>query len=121
LARLCDSCRVSRLVPTRAELRGALAGAVAIGLAYSAGRRHGLARSDLARTLAPGNPVAGRALQLALGALASLPGARSSTPARALAGGAALGALASREGRAFSAGAHALAALVAQRVASRSG
>ena len=108
-----------RLLPSRAELRGALAGAVAIGLAYSAGRSYGLTRSDIARTVAPGNPVAGRAVQLALGSLASLPGARSRTPARALAGGAALGALASREGRAFSAGAHALAAVVAQRVATR--
>jgi hypothetical protein len=111
---------VARLVPSRRELRGAFAGAVAIGLAYSAGRRYGLTRSDIARTLAPGNPVAGRAAQLALGALASLPGARSPTPARAIASGAALGALSSREGRAFSAGAHALAAIVAQRVAGRS-
>ena len=106
-----------RLVPSRAELRGSLAGAGAIGLAYAAGRRYGLTRSDIARTVAPGNPLAGRAVQLALGALASLPGARSPTPARALAAGTVLGALASRDGRAFSAGAHALAAVVAQRVA----
>jgi hypothetical protein len=110
---------VSRLVPSRAELRGALAGAVAIGLAYAAGRRRGLTRADFTSTVAPGNPGAGRALQLALGTLASLPGARSRTPARAVAGGAALGALASREGRAFSAGAPALAAFVAQRVSTR--
>ncbi len=100
-----------------AELRGALAGAAAIGLAYAAGRRAGLTRADIARTLAPGNPAAGRAAQLALGTLAALPGARARSPARALAGGAALGALASREGRGFSAAAHALAALVAHRVA----
>ena len=108
-----------RILPSRAELRGALAGAVAIGLTYAAGRRHGLTTSDIARAVAPGRPVAGRGVQLALGALASLPGARSRTSGRALAGGAALGALASREGRAFSAGAHALAAVVAQRVATR--
>ena len=108
-----------RLVPSQPELRGAFAGAIAIGLAYSAGRSYGLTRSDIARSAAPGNPVAGRALQLALGALASLPGARSRTPAQAIAGGAALGTLASRESPAFSAGAHALAALVAQRVATR--
>lgn len=108
-----------RLHPSPAELRGALAGAGAIGLAYAAGRRAGLTHSDISRALAPGNPAAGRAAQLALGTLASLPGARARTPARALAAGAALGAMASREGRAFSAGAHALAAVVAQRVATR--
>ena len=108
-----------RLRPSRAELAGALAGAGALGLAYAAGRRLGLTRTDLARTLAPGNPSAGRAAQLAIGALAALPAARASTPIRALAYGAAVGALASREARAFSAGAHALAALVAQRVAAR--
>jgi hypothetical protein len=108
-----------RLLPSRAELTGAFAGAVAIGVTYAAGRRSGLTRSDIARSLAPDNPVAGRAAQLALGACASLPGARARTAARAIAGGAALGALASREGRAFSAGAHALAAVVAQRVATR--
>lgn len=108
-----------RLHPSLAELRGALAGAGAIGLAYAAGRRCGLTRADIARTLAPDNPAAGRAAQLALGALAALPGARARTPARALAGGAAIGALASREGRGFSACAHALAAVVAQRVAAR--
>ena len=106
-----------RLVPTRAEMTGALAGAVAIATAYAAGRRQGLTRSDLARSLAPEHPFAGRAAQLALGTLAALPGARASSPARALAAGAALGALASRDGRAFSASAHALAAVVAQRVA----
>ena len=105
--------------PSRAELTGALAGAAAIAAAYAAGRRFGLTHSDLARTLAPANPGAGRAAQLALGTLAALPGARASSPARAVAGGAAIGALASRNGRAFSAGAHALAALVAQRVAAR--
>ncbi|HET6174773.1 MAG TPA: hypothetical protein VFD90_19370 [Gaiellales bacterium] len=103
----------------RSELTGALAGAVAMGAAYAAGRRLGLTRSDLARSLAPEHPAAGRVAQLALGTLASLPGARASSPARALAGGAALGALASRDGRAFSAGAHAFAAIVAQRVALR--
>jgi hypothetical protein len=101
----------------RAELTGALAGAVAIAVAYSAGRRRGLTSSDLARSLAPDHPAAGRAAQLVMGTLAALPGARASSPLRALAGGAALGALASRNGRAFSAGAHALAAVVAQRVA----
>ena len=108
-----------RLHPSPAELSGALAGAVAIGLTYAAGRRCGLTRSDIARAMAPDNPAAGRAAQLALGTLASLPGARAPTPALALAAGAALGAMASREGRAFSAGAHALAAVVAQRVARR--
>lgn len=108
-----------RLHPSLVELRGALAGAVAIGLAYAAGRRCGLTRSDIARAVAPGNPAAGRAAQLALGTLASLPGARARTPVRALAAGAALGAMASREGRAFSAGAHALAAVVAQRSVTR--
>jgi hypothetical protein len=106
-----------RIRPSGAELTGALAGAVAIALAYAAGRRQGLTRSDLGRSLAPDRPAAGRAAQLAMGTLASLPGARASSPVRALAGGAALGALASRNGRAFSAGAHALAAVVAQRVA----
>jgi hypothetical protein len=106
-----------RLLPTPAELTGALAGAVAIGAAYAFGRRRGLTRSDIARAISPESPAAGRAAQLALGTLASLPGARATTPLRALAFGAALGALAGRDGRAFSAGAHALAALVAQRVA----
>ena len=106
-----------RLHLSLAQLTGAFAGAGAIGATYAAGRRYGLTRSDIARALAPDNPAAGRAAQLALGTLASLPGARARTPARALAGGVALGVLASREGRAFSAGAHALAALVAQRVA----
>jgi hypothetical protein len=115
----CHSTGMARPRLSRAELRGALAGGGAIGLAYAAGRRAGLTRSDLARTLAPGRPAAGRAAQLALGTLAAVPGARAVSPARALAGGAALGALASREGRAFSAAAHALAALVAQRVAQR--
>jgi hypothetical protein len=104
--------------PSVRELKGALAGASAIGIAYAAGRRCGLTRADIARTIAPGNPAAGRAAQLTLGTLAALPGARSRTPMRALAAGAALGACASREGRAFSAAAHALAAVVAQRVAS---
>ena len=109
-----------RIRPSGAELRGALAGAVVIGVAYAAGRRAGLTRSDLARSLAPDHPAAGRLAQLALGMLAALPGARMSSPVGALGGGAALGALASREGRAFSAGAHALAAVVAQRVANQS-
>jgi hypothetical protein len=108
-----------RLLPSLAELRGALAGAGAIGLAYAAGRRCGLTRADIARTLAPDSPPAGRAAQLALGMLAALPGARARTPGRALAGGAALGALASRDARGFSACAHALAAVIAQRVAAR--
>lgn len=108
-----------RLRPTRAELIGAFAGAGAIGAAYAAGRRCDLTRSDLARGVSPGHPAAGRALQLAVGTLAALPGARARTPLRALACGAGLGALASREGRAFSAGAHALAAVVAQRVTAR--
>ena len=106
--------------PTRAELTGALAGAGAIGLAYAAGRRFGLTRSDLARSLAPGaarrRPCGAARARHARGA-ARRPGlARPRAP---LADGAALGALASRDGRAFSAGAHALAALVAQRVAAR--
>jgi hypothetical protein len=103
--------------PTRSELAGALAGALAIAVVYAAGRRWRLTDSDLARSLAPDRPAAGRVAQLALGTLAALPGARASSPARALAAGAGLGVLASRNGRAFSAGAHALAALVAQRVA----
>ena len=105
------------LVPTRAEMTGALAGAVAIAAAYALGRRVGLTRSDLARSLAPEHPAAGRAAQLTMGTLAALPGARASSPVRALAAGAVLGALASRNGRAFSASAHAAAAVVAQRVA----
>ena len=108
-----------RLRPSPAESIGALAGAVAIGLSYAAGRRCGLTRSDIARAVAPDNPAAGRAVQLALGTLASLPGARAPTPALALFAGAGLGAMASRDGRGFSAGAHALAAVVAQRVARR--
>jgi hypothetical protein len=108
-----------RLRPSPAELTGALAGAAAIGAAYAAGRKYGLTRSDLARSVAPGNPTAGRAAQLGLGALAALPGARARTPTRALALGAALGALASSDGRRFSACAHALAAVIAQRVAAR--
>ena len=47
---MCESWRVIRLLPSRAESRGALAGALAIGLAYSAGRRYGLTRADIART-----------------------------------------------------------------------
>jgi hypothetical protein len=112
---------VLRIRPSGGELTGALAGALAIGAAYSAGRRAGLTRSDLALALAPGHPAAGRAAQLAMGALASLPGARMRSPVRAFALGAALGALASHDGHAFPAGAHALAALVAQRVAARFG
>jgi hypothetical protein len=108
-----------RLRTTPAELAGALAGAAAIGLAYAAGRRYGLTRSDLAKALAPHNPRAGRAAQLALGTLASLPGTRAATPLRAVAAGAIMGALASREGRAFSAGAHGFASLVAQQAAAR--
>jgi hypothetical protein len=104
-----------RVLPSAAEMLGALAGGVAIGAAYAAGRRRGLTRADVARTVAPGSPAAGRAAQLALGMLASLPGARASTPGRALALGATLGVLAGRN--VFSAGAHALAAVVAQRVA----
>jgi hypothetical protein len=103
--------------PTPHELAAALAGGVAIGLAYAAGRRCGLTRADIARTIAPGRPALRRAAQLALGALAALPGTRAATPARAAVVGAATGALASRESRAFSACAHALAAVVAQRVA----
>jgi hypothetical protein len=108
-----------RLRPTPLELGAALAGGVAIGLAYTAGRRFGLTRADIARTIAPGNPAVGRAAQLALGTLAALPGTRAATPARAAAIGAASGTLASRESRAFAASAHALAMVVAQRVARR--
>jgi hypothetical protein len=115
----CESYPVLRLRTTPAELAGALAGAGAIGLAYAAGRRYGLTRSNVAEALAPNHPAAGRAGQLALGTLAALPGTRATTPVRALASGALMGALASREGRAFSAGAHALAAVVAQQVAAR--
>jgi hypothetical protein len=107
------------LRPSPAELQGALAGAAVIGLTYAAGRRCGLTRADVARTLAPGRPVAGRAAQLVLGTLAALPGARARTPVRALMRGAALGALASRDGRRFSSSAHALAAVIAQHVAAR--
>ena len=78
--------------------------------------RSHITRYDLAHSLAQERPVAGRTAQLALRTLAALPGARASSPVRALAAGAVLGALASRDGRAFSASAHALAAVVAQRV-----
>ena len=105
--------------PNRAELTGALAGTGAIAAAYAAGRRLGLTRSDLAHTLAPSHPAAGRLAQIALGTLAALPGARAASPAQAAAFGAALGWLASRKDRTFSAGAHGLAALVAQRVAAQ--
>jgi hypothetical protein len=88
-----------------------------MGLAYAGGRRAGLTRSDIARALAPGRLLLGRTAQMAAGSLASLPGARSSSPLRALAAGLAIGATAGRESRAFSAGAHALGAVVAQRVA----
>lgn len=108
-----------RIRTTPAELAGALAGAAAIGLAYAAGRRYGLTQSNIAQALAPDNPAAGRAGQIALGTLAALPGTRAGTPVRALASGAAMGAFASRQGRAFSAAAHALAAVVAQQVAAR--
>jgi hypothetical protein len=111
-----------RLQPvlTLHELAAALAGGVAIGLAYAAGRRCGLTRADIARTIAPGSPALGRAAQLALGTFSALPGTRAATPARAALLGAASGALAARESRAFSASAHALATVVAQRVAQRS-
>jgi hypothetical protein len=108
-----------RLRPSPLELAAALAGGAAIGLAYAAGRRCGLTRADIARTIAPGNPLLGRAAQLVLGTLAALPGTRAATPARAAAIGAASGALASRDSRAFAASAHALATVVAQRVARR--
>jgi hypothetical protein len=107
------------LRPTPRELAAALAGGVAIGLAYAAGRRCGLTRADIARTIAPGNPARGRMAQLALGTLAALPGTRAATPVRAAAIGAASGALASRDSRAFAASAHALATVVAQRLARR--
>ena len=106
-----------RLRPTPRELAAALAGGVAIGLAYGAGRSVGLTRSDLARTLAPGHPVLGRAAQLGLGMLTALPGTRAPGPRSAAALGAGVGALAAGDSRAFSAAAHALATLVAQRVA----
>jgi hypothetical protein len=109
-----------RMRPNAAEMTAALVGAVVIAVIYAGGRSMGLTRSDLARRLAPDQPTIGRAAQLAVGTLAALPGARASSPLRAVASGAALGALASRKGRAFSCGAHALAALVAQRVAARS-
>lgn len=108
-----------RLRPSRNELSGALTGAAALGLAYAAGRKLGLTRADLARTVAPGRPAAGRAAQLAIGTLAALPAARARNPALALAHGATVGALAGRESRGFAAGAHAFAAVVAQRVAAR--
>ena len=109
-----------RLRPSVAELSGALAGAGAIGLAYAAGRRYGLTRSDIARTLAPGNPAAGRAAQLALGTLAALPGRpRRARRARARGRRGARRRSPRAMAAAFSACAHALAALVAQRVARR--
>jgi len=76
--------------PNRAELTGALAGTGAIAAAYAAGRRLGLTRSDLAHSLAPSHPAAGRLAQIALGTLAALPGARAASPAQAAAFGAAL-------------------------------
>ena len=109
-----------RLRPSPAELRGALAGAVAIGLAYAAGRRYGLTRSEhRARAGAgqprrrPRGPARARNARLAAGRSRRHAGAARSPPARRSARSA------SREGRAFSAGAHALAAVVAQRVAAR--
>jgi hypothetical protein len=107
---------VPSLRPQPLELGASLAGGVAIGAAYAAGRRSGLTRSDIGHAIAPGRPALGRAAQLALGTLAAAPGARARTPLRAAALGAAVGALAGRESRAFAAAAHALAALVAQRV-----
>ncbi|MDX6541404.1 MAG: hypothetical protein QOI71_3014 [Gaiellales bacterium] len=108
-----------RLRPTPLELTAALAGGVAIGLAYAGGRACRLTRADIARTIAPGHPALGRAAQIGLGMLAALPGTRMATPLRAAAIGAASGVLASRESRAFAASAHALATVVAQRVARR--
>jgi hypothetical protein len=110
---------VPRLRPSPAELAGALAGGGAIGLAYAAGRRCGLTRSDLARAVAPGRPAAGRIAQLAVGTAAALPGSRAPHPALALLAGGLIGVAASRDGRAFSASAHALASLVAHRVTAR--
>jgi hypothetical protein len=112
---------VPSLRPRPFELRASLAGGVAIGLAYAAGRRAGVTRSDIAHAVAPGRPALGRAAQLALGTLAAAPGARAGTPVRAVAVGAVVGTLAGRESRVFAAAAHALATLVAQRVAARAG
>ena len=108
-----------RLRPSLHELGAAVAGAAALGLLYAAGRSLGLTSANLAQTLAPDRPSAGRAAQLAIGTLAALPATRARTPTLALAHGAAIGALASREARGFSAAAHALAALLAQRIAAR--
>jgi hypothetical protein len=105
------------LRPSARELAAAIAGGASIGLAYAAGRRCGLTRADISRTLAPGRPALGRTLQIGLGTLAALPGTRLPTRASAALVGAAVGALAGRESRAFSAAAHALATVVAQRVA----
>ena len=106
-------------MPSPPELRGAFAGAIAIGLAYSAGRSYGLTRSDIARRR--GARQSGRGPRGAACARHARVAARCAFAhtGAAIAGGAALGALASREGPAFSAGAHALAALVAQRVSTR--
>jgi hypothetical protein len=66
---------------------GAVTGAATLSLAYLVLRRSGLTRVDLARTLAPGRPVAGRIAQVAAGTLACLPAARCATPRRGLLAG----------------------------------
>ena len=67
----CDSYPVLRIRTTPAELAGALAGAGTLGLAYALGRRYGLTRSNIAQALAPDNPAAGRAGQMAAEGVAS--------------------------------------------------
>jgi hypothetical protein len=60
----------------------ALAGAVTIAALYGAARRLGLTRVDLAGRLAPGHPVRGRLLQLAVGSAGCLPAAASGSARR---------------------------------------
>jgi uncharacterized membrane protein (UPF0136 family) len=73
---------------------GAVTGAATLSLAYLVLRRSGLTRVDLAHTLAPGRPVAGRIAQVAAGTVACLPAARSTTPRRGLLAGLGAGAFA---------------------------
>ncbi len=75
-------------------LAGAVTGAATLSLAYVALRRSGLTRVDLAHTLAPGRPVAGRLAQVAAGTVACLPAARCATPRRGLLAGLGAGAFA---------------------------
>ncbi len=78
---------------------GAVTGAVALSISYLALRRSGLTRVDLAHTLAPGRPVAGRLAQLAAGTVACFPAACAPTPRRGLLAGLGAGAVAAASQR----------------------